>query len=122
VIAVFQLAIALGAPLGRAAWGGAHVRLPPNLRVASAVAAVIWMVAALLVLDRAGTPLIDLPDPVSNGWGPLAIVLAWAWRSADAAAIMESRREVRWLRVIDFFSNRSCDSSYTSSRRLWRSQ
>jgi len=68
VIAVFQLSIALGAPLGRAAWGGAHVRLPPNLRVASAVAAVIWMVAALLVLDRAGTPLIDLPDPVSN-WG-----------------------------------------------------
>ena len=103
MIAVFQLAIALGAPLGRAAWGGAHVRLPPNLRVASAVAAVIWMVAALLVLDRAGTPLIDLPDPVSDwgtwvlvvvlpvgaltnlassspyerfGWGPLAIVLA----------------------------------------------
>lgn len=103
VIAVFQVAIALGAPLGRAAWGGAHTRLPPNLRVASAVAAVIWLVAALVVLDRAGTPLIDLPDPVSFwgtwalvvvlpvgalmnfassspyerfGWGPLAIVLA----------------------------------------------
>jgi len=26
VIAAFQLALALGAPLGRAAWGGTHVR------------------------------------------------------------------------------------------------
>jgi hypothetical protein len=37
VVAVFQLALALGAPFGKAAWGGAHDGvLPPRLRAASA--------------------------------------------------------------------------------------
>jgi len=74
VIAVFQVVIALGAPLGRAAWGGAHIVLPRNLRVASAVAVVIWVVAALVVLDRAGTSIIDLPDAVTS-WGTWALVV-----------------------------------------------
>ena len=37
-IAAFQAALALGAPLGRAAWGGIHARLPVKLRIASAFA------------------------------------------------------------------------------------
>ncbi len=53
-IAAFQAALALGAPLGRAAWGGAHAGvLPRGLRLASACAAAAWLVAALLVLGRA---------------------------------------------------------------------
>ena len=52
-IAAFQAALALGAPLGRAAWGGAHAGvLPRGLRLASACAAAGWLVAALLVLGR----------------------------------------------------------------------
>jgi hypothetical protein len=54
VIAAFQLALALGAPFGRAAWGGGHVRLPGRLRVASAVAIGIWILAAMVVLGRVG--------------------------------------------------------------------
>jgi hypothetical protein len=54
LVAGFQVALALGAPWGRAAWGGGHVRLPIALRVASAFAAVFWAVAALVVLARAG--------------------------------------------------------------------
>jgi len=55
VVALFQLAIALGAPLGRASWGGTHPGvLPTKLRVASGVAVVLWTVAALIVLGRAG--------------------------------------------------------------------
>ena len=42
VIVVFQAALALGAPLGYAAWGGAHPgALPPRLRTASAVTALV---------------------------------------------------------------------------------
>jgi hypothetical protein len=52
VIAIFQIALAAGAPLGRASWGGAHAgQLPTGLRVASAVAVGVWVFAALIVLD-----------------------------------------------------------------------
>jgi hypothetical protein len=102
-IAAFQVALAAGAPLGRAAWGGAYERLPRNLRVASAVAAGVWLLAALIVLAGAG--LEASPIPVSTAswatwvvaglllvgavmnfisrsrlerliWGPVALVLA----------------------------------------------
>jgi hypothetical protein len=103
VLAVFQLALALGVPWGRAAWGGKSSVLPSNLRVASGVAVVIWLFAALVVLDRAGTRVVDLPDVLSVpitwllvpllvlgalmnfassspyerfGWAPVALVMA----------------------------------------------
>ena len=60
-IAAFQLALALGAPLGRAAWGGTHVQLPQGLRVASALAFGVWALAALIILERAGIQLSPLP-------------------------------------------------------------
>jgi hypothetical protein len=58
VLAVFQLALALGAPLGRFAWGGAHRVLPTKLRIGSLVSIVIYAVIAVLALDRVG--LIDV--------------------------------------------------------------
>jgi hypothetical protein len=65
VLAVFQLALALGAPLGHFAWGGQHRVLPAKLRIGSAVSILIYVVIALLALDRA--ELIDVvPDPVST--------------------------------------------------------
>lgn len=103
VIAGFQLLLALGAPLGRAAWGGAVARLPSRLRVASGVAVVLWSVAALILLGRAGVLDVPLPPVVLDvgawalvvlsglgalvnvassspwerfGWGPLALALA----------------------------------------------
>jgi hypothetical protein len=64
-LAVFQLALALGAPLGRFAWGGAHRVLPTRLRIGSAVSIVVYAVIATLALDRAG--VVDVvPDPVST--------------------------------------------------------
>lgn len=103
VIAVFQAALALGAPLGRAAWGGAVAKLPSRLRRASAAAAVIWLIAPIVILGRAGIDIVPLPDVVTSvgawvlvvlsalgalvnfasssrwerfGWGPLALGLA----------------------------------------------
>ena len=54
-IAVYQVALALGVPFGSTAWGGTHPgTLPPGLRVASAVGAVLWGLAALIILQRVG--------------------------------------------------------------------
>jgi hypothetical protein len=102
VIAAFQAALALGAPLGQAAWGGRQARLQIRLRIASAVAVVFWILAALIVLGRAGFETL-LPDVVERSgtwilvgllpvgalmnvasssrwerylWGPLALILA----------------------------------------------
>jgi hypothetical protein len=54
VIAIFQAALALGAPVGRAAWGGTRARPAIRLRIASAFAVGIWAFAALIILGRAG--------------------------------------------------------------------
>jgi hypothetical protein len=53
VLVLFQLALAAGMPLARAAWGGEHRVLPSRLRLGSAVAVPILGAAAWLVLARA---------------------------------------------------------------------
>jgi hypothetical protein len=53
-LACFQAALALGAPWGQSAWGGAQAHLPQELRVGSAISAVVLALAALVVLARAG--------------------------------------------------------------------
>jgi hypothetical protein len=67
-VAFFQAALALGAPWGRAAWGGAHERLPKRLRVASGFAAAFWLAAALVVLARGGYDWSPIPVSVAR-WG-----------------------------------------------------
>jgi hypothetical protein len=74
VIAVFQAALALGAPLGRAAWGGATAVLPARLRISSAVAFVIWLLAPVIVLGRAGIEVVALPRDLLV-WGTWALVV-----------------------------------------------
>lgn len=55
VIAAFQISLALGAPWGSAAWGGAHAGvLPTRLRIASLVAGLLlYPFLILFVLDSA---------------------------------------------------------------------
>jgi hypothetical protein len=68
-VVLFQLAIAAGAPLGRASWGGTHEgALPTGLRVASGVAVLFWAFAALVVLRRGGIGPLALPDAALR-WG-----------------------------------------------------
>ncbi len=54
LIAAFQLALALGAPWGKAAFGGAVEQPGLELRASSVIAVVIWSAAALIVLRRVG--------------------------------------------------------------------
>jgi hypothetical protein len=65
-IAAFQAALALGAPWGHAAWGGRHAHLPMRLRIGSAVAVVVWILAALVVLERGRTDIALVPDDVER--------------------------------------------------------
>ena len=64
-IVVFQLALAFGAPLGDAAWGGQHPGvLPTRLRIASGIAAsVIYPLFILVVLASA--------DLIKADWLPV---------------------------------------------------
>jgi hypothetical protein len=72
-IAAFQLALALGAPLGHAAWGGTYTQLPTGLRIASALAVGVWVFAALIILGRAGGRVGSLPQTVVR-WGTWILV------------------------------------------------
>lgn len=57
----FQLALAVGAPWGAYAMGGAFPgRYPPAMRVVALVSALVLALVALVVLSRAGLALPDL--------------------------------------------------------------
>jgi hypothetical protein len=52
-VGLFQVALALGAPWGAAAWGGANAGvLPPGFRVASGVSALVWAGVAAVAAGR----------------------------------------------------------------------
>ena len=51
---IFQILLALGFPLGRAAFGGTHEVLPSNLRLASILSGLIYSLAIIFVLEKAG--------------------------------------------------------------------
>jgi hypothetical protein len=70
-LAVFQLLLAAGAPLGEAAWGGtSDGQLPTCLRVGSAVSIAVYAAAAALILRRAG---------VLVGWPSRAVARIGSW-------------------------------------------
>ena len=73
-LAVFQVALTAGAPLGRAAWGGRSTYLPNSLRIASAITIVVYVLGALLVLRRAGFPIRWI-SAVFARWGTWAFVI-----------------------------------------------
>lgn len=54
----FQLLLAAGLPLGHYAWGGAHRVLPRALRISSVLTTVIYVLAAVIILEAAN--IIDL--------------------------------------------------------------
>jgi hypothetical protein len=95
VIAAFQAALALGAPWGRAAWGGTHgARLPRGLRIASALATGFWVLAALVVLGRAGFDASPLSPEVAR-WGTWVLVVL-----LPLGAIMNFASSSRWERFL----------------------
>ena len=80
VIAIFQLGLALGAPWGKAAWGGQNPGvLPTGLRVASGLAAVV--VYPLIALVRAGLCPEDRSRLVAGDRQPGHVGAGWTIRA-----------------------------------------
>jgi hypothetical protein len=94
VLAVFQLALAAGAPFGRLAWGGQHRVLPARMRIGSVASVVVYTLMALVALDRSG--IVDVvPDIVSRvgmwvvfGYLVLSIVPNLLSKSRSERAVM----------------------------------
>ena len=63
-LAVFQVFLLLGAPLGRFAWGGQHRTLPLGLRIGSALSVLLYAAIAAVVLARADLLSAGMPDGV----------------------------------------------------------
>jgi hypothetical protein len=53
-MAIFQILLAVGLPLGHAAFGGTNAVLPEKLRAASAMSALLFFAAFYVVLARGG--------------------------------------------------------------------
>src|ERR1700694_2896567 len=75
VVAGYQVLLALGIAFSGAAWGGAT--LTPALRVASAVSAMVLVLAALIVSGRAGYWGSRVPA-ASFRWGTWVLVVGMA--------------------------------------------
>jgi hypothetical protein len=63
-LAVFQLALVFGAPLGRFAWGGADRVLPRSKRIGSVVSILLYAVFAWVFLMKADLLPMALPEIV----------------------------------------------------------
>lgn len=51
LLALFQVALVAGAPLGQFAWGGGHRVLPAQQRLTAVVAILVYAVFALVILN-----------------------------------------------------------------------
>ena len=93
-LAVFQMLLVAGAPLGRFAWGGQNVVLPTRLRIGSAVSILLYAVFAVLMLQAAGAFSV-FPDRVASvgiwvlaGYLVVGIALNAASRSRPERLVM----------------------------------
>jgi hypothetical protein len=75
VVWVFQIALAIGAPLGSASWGGQNKgQLPTRLRIASGVASVVvYPLIVVYVLGASGLIAIDWVPAGSLGMWLLSV-------------------------------------------------
>ena len=64
LLALFQLALILGAPIGKYAWGGSHRVLPTKLRIGSSISIGLYAIFGLIILHRAGVIAVINNDMV----------------------------------------------------------
>jgi hypothetical protein len=95
-LAIFQAALAAGAPLGRFAWGGQADTLGTPLRIGSVVAIGLYALFALIVLQRAGLlqllpldrPMVGVGAWVIVGYLALGVVVNAISRSKPERYVM----------------------------------
>lgn len=86
-LGAFQVALAVGAPWGRAAYGGARPgTLPRHLRVVSGVAAVGYGAGVVLVVRRAGSARVR-----ARAFTTLSVVMAIGTIANGASPSLDER-------------------------------
>ena len=104
LVVLFQVALALGAPLGAAAWGGGHSgQLSSDLRVASAFSAAFWSLATLTVLSRGRFELSPAPLSASR-WGTWALVGLLAFGTVANLASSSNWERFGWAPAVLFLT------------------
>lgn len=99
LLAIFQIALAAGAPLGKFAWGGQHAILPLNLRFGAISAVLRYAFVAFIALDRSGTIAV-LPEEFSF-WA-MWIVVAHLGLSVILSLLSTSKYEKMMLAPYSF--------------------
>ena len=87
---VFQAALAAGAPLGHAAWGGEHAHLTTGERVGSAISVFFYLAAILVIRGRAAGR-----EDRRYRWGVWALTVILA-----IAGVMNLASDSRWENVL----------------------
>ena len=93
-LAVLQILLAAGRPLGRFAWGGQHEVLPTGLRIGSAVSVVLYAAFAVVILQAAGAfsvlpgGIADVGIWVLTGYFALGVVVNGISRSVPERLVM----------------------------------
>jgi len=95
LVGAFQVALAFGAPWGEAAWGGRNPGvLPGRIRVASAIAALLYPLLALVVLASAG--VVEASWRPGTGRVPMWILTGFFALGAVANFASRSPKERWW--------------------------
>ena len=94
-LAIGQVLLIAGLPLGHFAWGGQSRVLPTRLRVGSAISIVLYALFAFVTIERAGITHVIEPDGVVyvamwvlTGYFTLGIVLNGISRSKPERNVM----------------------------------
>ncbi|ABM06377.1 hypothetical protein [Paenarthrobacter aurescens] len=66
LLAIFQLALVAGAPIGRFAWGGQHEVLPRKLRIGSIVSILLYVPFGYTALAKAGLVPALISQPFTD--------------------------------------------------------
>jgi hypothetical protein len=94
-LTLFQLALVLGAPIGKFAWGGQHAMLPRRLRIGSAISIISYGMIAYVVLAHAHVIDSALSSTTTNisiwvlfGYFTLGIIMNAISRSTPERIVM----------------------------------
>lgn len=66
LLAIFQLTLVFGAPLGRFAWGGQNDVLPARLRRGSVIAVILYVAFSVILLTASGAISLPVLEPVAG--------------------------------------------------------
>lgn len=75
-LAVFQILLATGKPLGEYAWGGNHKILPKKLRISSLSSIVIYAIFAIFIVTKSGiAEIIPSSEVVNYGMWTMTVYM-----------------------------------------------